>query len=313
MFFQVFIPLKVESKNDVYLYVGGETVGLKIQSGLEVVSIYSVNGKSPAYDAGISESDQIISLNDVFVSSSKEFKNIINRSNGKSIKVDLKRNNVYMTVYLTPILIGNEYVCGIHLKEESLGIGTLTYVVPNTLEFGALGHNFISYIGETHGTLNQVKLTNIKKAKIGEAGEKQAEFSSNVLGEISINDSVGVFGKLYSNNVVEEKKLMKVGTQKSIKLGKAYIYSNMSKDTIGKYEIQITEVNYQLTKGSQGIKFKVVDEELLNISGGVVRGMSGSPIVQNDQIIGAVSHVILKKPDEGYGMHIEFMLMNHYN
>ncbi len=305
------IPVNVESKNnDVFVYVGGETIGFKNIEGLEITGIYEIDGMSPASSAGLKVNDVILKINDNEVHTREDLFTAIKDNYYEDLNISYNRDgNIYETK-LTPIVKNNKVSLGIYVKEESLGMGTLTYVHPETLRFGALGHNFTQNSGPCNGTINEVELQSIIKSKSGFTGEKQGKFMTKVYGKLLLDDRVGIFGKLNNLDVLTKKKLYKVASQKDISLGTAYVYLNISGNVVEKYQIEILEINKQLSKDTKGIKFRVVDQNLIKATGGIIKGMSGSPIVQNEFIIGAVSHVVLNDPNIGYATHIGFMLEN---
>ena len=203
----------------------------------------------------------------------------------------------------------DNYKTGLYVKDGVSGIGTLSYVDPESKIFGALGHEII--IGDTgalievkRGTIFKSSVTSIDKSIKGVPGTKNAKFySKNVYGNVIKNTNKGIYG-IYSDDVTNMETL-KVGKFDDIKLGAAYIYTVISDDKIKKYEIDIDD---KKTGSIKNLHFKIVSDELINKTGGIVQGMSGSPIIQNDMIIGAVTHVIVDNPVMGYGILITNML-----
>ena len=204
----------------------------------------------------------------------------------------------------------NEKSIGLYIKDKLLGVGTLTFIDPKTKQFASLGHGIIDervLIGSISGDLLLSSIDSIKKATPGNPGEKKATLSTSVIGTLTNNNATGLYGEMVSN-LLMKKSLIEVGTQDDIKVGKAKILTVISDDLVSEYDIEILEVSKQNTRNIKGIKIKITDSELINKCGGIVQGMSGSPIVQNDKLVGAISHVTVDNPLIGYGIHIEWML-----
>ena len=208
----------------------------------------------------------------------------------------LKENNVYKT--------------GLYVKDTIKGIGTISYIDPETKIYGSLGHEILESnsnksIEVKTGYIFESSITGIDKSFDGSPGEKTAKFNaSNVFGTIDKNTIYGIFGKY--NSSTDQTNLIEVAKKEEIKLGKASIYTVLKDNTVEKFEINITNINdYNKIKN---ISFEITDERLLNETGGIVQGMSGSPIVQNDKLCGVVTHVIIDKVKTGYGLFITTML-----
>jgi len=311
----LFIPTFVLAYSD-YLIVGGENIGIELKSnGVLVVGFYEVNDKYIAKDAGLSVGDKIVSINDFKINSINDLTNTIKSSNG-NIKIGYINNDItkYTNMKLSKDTIGS-YKTGLYVKDSITGIGTLTYIDPNTKLFGALGHEIIdSKTGKifdvSSGKIYESLVTDIEKSTNGIPGEKNAKvLSDKVNGTIFENTNKGVFGQF--TGVLDNSKLYKVANPKDIKKGEAIIYTVLDKDNIQEYKINITKIiNNQETKN---ILFEITDENLLEKTNGIVQGMSGSPIIQGDYIIGAVTHVVVDNPHKGYGIFITNMLEESEN
>lgn len=196
-----------------------------------------------------------------------------------------------------------------------MGIGTLTYIDPESKIFGSLGHEITERITKknfeaTAGTIFSSNVSKIIKSKNGSPGEKIARFNpDNIYGNITKNSKTGVYGNYIKE--INNKKLYEVASKDEIKLGKAFILTTISNENIEEFEINIIKV---LSKNNNhDILFEITDPKLLKYTNGIVQGMSGSPIIQNDKIIGSITHVIVDNPIRGYGIHIEKMLTDGEN
>lgn len=311
----LFIPTFVLAYSD-YLIVGGENIGIELKSdGVMVVGFYKVNNKYIAKDAGLSVGDRIIAINETKVNSILDLTNTISKTDG-NIEIEYVNDNIvkYTDLSLTKDNTGN-FKTGLYVKDSVTGIGTLTYIDPNTKLFGALGHEIIdSKTGRifdiSSGKIYESKVTDIEPSINGVPGEKNAKvLSDKINGTIFENTNRGVFGNYIGN--INDSKLYKVGKPNDVKKGNATIYTVLDGNNIQEYEIKITKIiNSQDTKN---ILFEITDEDLLEKTNGIVQGMSGSPIIQGDYIIGAVTHVVVDNPHKGYGIFITNMLEESEN
>lgn len=295
------------------IILGGENIGISINSKyVMIVGFYEVEGNYIGEDAGLKVGDYITKINDISVSSIDEMVSVINDTSDKSsIKITFLRNNkeLYTNLELKKDS-NNIYKTGLYVKDKISGIGTLTYIDPSTNIFGALGHeisekNTLQKVEIKDGTIFKSVVTGITPSTKGNPGSKDANFySDTIFGTIDSNEISGIFGtytgSLSDSNVIE------VEEPDNVKLGSAYIRTVVSGSEVENYEIEIINIDYGNT--TKNILFKITDSNLLDLTGGVVAGMSGSPIIQNDKIIGAVTHVVVNEPDKGYGIFITTML-----
>ncbi len=313
LFLCLTLTFKVEASAVDYVYLGGDSIGIKMNTGVYVVGKYQVatnEGKvCPWKNANIEVGDKINSINGIKVQTNLELLDYLAKCDHKEVKLELTRNNKNIQTSLTVLQnVNNENTLGLYIRDQILGIGTITFVTEDQY-FGSLGHGVYEnkvLVDSSSGNLFYSNVSSIKKAEPGIAGEKRATINSQVIGKILTNDVTGLYGKI--NNISDFNKKIKVGNQKEIKKGKATIYTCLENNVVRAYEIEILDVDWQNSKATKGIHFKVTDEDLLSKTGGIIQGMSGSPIVQNNKIIGAVSHVTVENPLYGYGMHIEWML-----
>ena len=299
------LPINILAYSN-YIIPGGETLGIEVNSnGVMVIGFYQVNGKYNKGNPTIKAGDYIIKINDTYVNTIDELTKAIEENvNDKEVIVTLKRDGKEKTSKLELIKDEDIYKTGLYVKDSITGTGTLSYIDPETKIFGALGHEIIesstnNIVEIKKGTIFRNYITSIDKSRVGYAGSKNAKFYYNTkYGDIMKNTNVGIYG-LYSAEL-PNKETMEVAEKNEVKVGKAQIATVLSKENIKYFDIEITKV--------KNISFKITDEELLDKTGGVVQGMSGSPIIQNNKIIGAVTHVIIDNPVTGYGLFITTML-----
>ena len=307
----IFIPVNVFAYSD-RIILGGDNVGIKVNSKyVMVVGFYKVDDKYIAEDAGIRVGDFITKINNKKINSINDMVDIINTYKDEGdILLTYLRNNKETTVELPLIKDNNNvYKTGLYVKDEINGIGTLTYVDPETGIFGALGHeiaekNTFKKVEISDGSIYKSEVTGIKRSEAGEPGSKEAKlFSDEAIGNILTNTDKGIFG-IFNEKV--NSKIIEVGNKEEIKLGEATIYTVLDNFDIKEYKIKIIDIDKN--NPTKNILFEIIDKDLLLRTGGVVAGMSGSPIIQNNKIIGAVTHVVVNEPNKGYGIFITTML-----
>ena len=208
--------------------------------------------------------------------------------------------------------VDNSYKAGLCLKDSTSGIGTVTYIDPETGIFGGLGHGICDaksgrLVPLSKGIIMDVTINGVNKGKIGAAGELKGAFNVKRLGSLISNTDSGVFGVINTDDITPPEGPLPVAKKEEVKEGTAYIWCTLDKGTPCKYKVLITNVDTSCT-GIKNFRVKVVDPNLLSKTGGIVQGMSGSPIIQNGKIIGAVTHVLVNDPTSGYGIFIENML-----
>lgn len=292
-----------------YIIPGGNTLGIEINSdGIMVIGFYEINGK--LNKSNLKVGDYIKKVNDKDVSSILELTNEIENNDKDSITITYKRDDKLLTTKLNLIYENNIYKTGLYVKDKITGIGTLSYIDPETHIYGALGHEIVE---SSHNKIVEIKtgnifkntITSITKSMSGHPGSKNAKFYKNMTyGTITKNTNKGIYG-IYNDHFPSTKALP-VASKDEIVVGKASILTVLENEEIKSYDIEITSINE--TAKTKNISFIITDNELLKKTGGVVQGMSGSPIIQNDKIIGAVTHVVVDEPKSGYGIFITSML-----
>ena len=313
IFIILFLPVYVfaYSKNVI---PGGESIGIQINSeGLIVVGYYKVNDKYIAKD-NIKIGDRITKINNKEVSSISELTNVINEEIADNLSVDVEviRNNKIVKTKLKLEVENNVYKTGLYIKDSVTGLGTLSYIDPITKVYGSLGHEII--LSETNdrievkdGNILLSKVTNINKSRNGKVGSKNANILyNNKIGTIIKNTNTGIYG-IYTSSL-PNKDTMEVADFSEINKGNAYILTVTKNNEIKKYNINIIDKYYNKKDTQKAFSFEVTDKDLINKTGGIVQGMSGSPIIQNNKLIGAVTNVVIDNVKLGYGISIITML-----
>ncbi len=296
----------------------GQPFGIKmLTEGIMVVRLSDINGKSnscPAEKAGICVGDIIISVKGEKITSNEDLSKVISSSNGEQIDVKLKRcdSGKEETLKLTPEYSDNEkcYKTGMWVRDSSAGIGTVTFYIPSTGTFGGLGHPICDAdTGEmlplSSGDICGVSITGYKKGSTNSPGELHGRFiSGSQLGTVSQNSEYGVFGTLEKSPSDNEE--IEIAGNSEIKTGKAEILTTISGSEPKKYSVNIEQVNPDNPE-SKNLVIRVTDKTLLNKTGGILQGMSGSPIIQNGKLVGAVTHVFVNNSTMGYGIFADTM------
>ncbi len=315
-----FLPASAAGEGKL-LYAGGIPFGVKFYSEGVVISGFSEIpaslGKNPAIAAGLQKEDIILSLDGEKTDSPERFLKIIKDCGGETLSVRFERNDTLMETSMTPVYCAEEgkYQCGIFIKQGGAGIGTVTYIDPETLSFGGLGHGICDadsgkLIPISHGITMNVSLSGIVKGKSGAPGELRGSFAAGKTGIVHSNSSVGVFGIFSSLPAGIEQKKYPIATKADLKEGKAYILCTLEAGSLPeKYEIEICGIHRDAAHDdNKCFTVKVTDRRLIEKTGGIIQGMSGSPIIQGARIAGAVTHVMISDPTVGYGIFIENML-----
>lgn len=306
-------PFIINAYSD-YIYAGGETIGIELNSNyILVAGTYSVNNKNYSFESGLRAGDKLIAVDGKAVKSIKELTN--ETKSKETVVITYIRDNKEKKTTLPIIYDDGIYKTGLYVKDSIMGIGTLTFVDPNSKIYGCLGHEITEKITkeifETEsGAIFSSNVTNIVKSKSGKPGEKIAEFNTqDVLGTIKENTKKGVFGEYASD--ISDRKLYKVASKNEIKTGKAQILTVLAGNKVQAFDVNILKISPK--SATRNILFEIKDKDLIATSNGIVQGMSGSPIIQGDYIIGAVTHVVIDKPNKGYGIFITNMLEESEN
>lgn len=319
------IPIRKVAVNTIpnkVVVVGGETLGVRLNTtGLTVLGFSEFicdNGErvSPFLNSGLEKGDMIISIDDKQVNTVDELINSVQSCNGNSVKINAIRGNDIIEIFVTPAKELNEkiYKLGVWVREGTSGIGTLSFIEPETNTFAALGHG-IKY--DDNGELLKVKSGEVfsskvitaKKGKKGEPGELQGMITNQeAFGIIEKNTEAGIYGKILTDISFENKTTYPISLKQNIKVGKAKIICNIEGEKKEEFDIEIERVNRSNINSNKNMVIKITDESLMKKTGGIIQGMSGSPIIQEGKIIGVVTHVLVNDPTKGYGIFIENML-----
>lgn len=301
----------------------GNIAGLKLYTnGVLVVGMSEIEGVDkkkykPYENTGIQEGDTIISVNDKNISSTDELINTVNEANGSEIELEYVRDNEVLECSIKPVKINSEeYKLGLWVRDSAAGVGTVTFYEPSSKTFGALGHGILDIdteqlINISSGEFVTTRILKIIKGEKGAPGKIQGtiEDESNI-GKISKNTKFGIYGKVddISQLNFNSSKEMEVALRDEIKVGKAKILCCLENNKVEEYEIEIQKIFKDNNYDNKSMKIKVTDERLLEKTGGIIQGMSGSPIIQNGKFIGAITHVLVNNPEEGYAVFGDIML-----
>lgn len=297
---------------------GGTPFGIRIYTNGLVVAktteIQTADGnKNPANEAGIQCGDIILSVNGEPLRTNEQLLKCVENSGGESIKIEAEHNNEKYTARIKPVKdsIQNKYKIGLWVRDSCAGIGTMTYTDPETGMFGGLGHGICdsdsgSLMPLDHGDIVSASISSVKKSTCGSPGALSGYFTdSEPIGTLISNGEHGVYGSV-SRPV--SGKTVPVAYKQEIKKGKAKILSTIDGTRPEYYDIEIEDVSYNSNNNCKNMVIKVTDKNLLNKTGGIVQGMSGSPIIQNNMLVGAVTHVFVNDPTHGYAIFAETML-----
>lgn len=299
-----------------YVHIGGNPIGIAISAdGLIVVDKCAVSTKNgevfPSARVDIRKGDVILSVNGNQTKSVYKLKNILKEANSPTFLLKVKRGNATIDVKLNAVKDNlGQYKLGLALKEDVGGVGTMTFVTDDG-HFAALGHHILDAESGLDGELNQgniydTTVSGVVKGEKGKAGGLIAEVNrlSKSTGEIKENTNIGLYG-VYSGEITGD--LYRIATKGEAKIGRAQVLTTVDGKTPKFYDIDVVKVISQSEVGEKGMVILVRDKELLEKTGGIVQGMSGSPIIQNGILIGAITHVFIQDPTRGYAVHSRFM------
>lgn len=312
-------PIAVKAEDELYL--GGDSIGIEVRyDGVVISGTYAIQTSDGLYDPkdnGIEVGDRIVAVDNQKISTMNDLYVALSayQQPQNQIKLSVVRN--HKTIQVDIITRYNQaqknFQSGLYIKDKITGVGTLTFYDPAHKTFGALGHEIMdSDLKEiadvSQGSIYPATVTSITKAQENLAGEKHATiFYDKEIAEVSQNTPIGIYGT-YDELINENAKKLEWATQDEIHTGEAEIYTVLNGDEVKPYKIKITKLHKQKDIDRKGIEFTITDEALLKQTNGVIQGMSGSPIVQDGKIIGAITHVITSNPHKGYGVYIEWML-----
>ena len=327
--FTGWIPLKTVSVQALpyqTLIPSGDVVGIKVDTtGVLVLGVGEFEAEEEIVSPckGIIEvGDQIVACNGEKIQTKEDFRNYIETNQSDHLVLDIVHKEETKQVTVTPYFSKseNEYKIGLWIKDSTQGIGTITYINPKNGHFGALGHGITDT--QTHaltpirtGEIMKVSITRITKGEKGAPGELSGVIdydTSSQLGTIMMNHSLGIYGEVDQTFIKEQiNEALPIAFQDEVHEGKATVMVDLTGKGSKEYEVEIQKVSKYSTEPSKGMVIKIVDKELLKLTNGIIQGMSGSPIIQDGKIIGAITHVFVHDPTRGYGIFIENMLSNY--
>ena len=286
----------------------GEVVGLELRNGTVTVAALDEGG-SAAGEAGILPGDVILSIDGRAVSTGQDVKNALSRSNG-TVSVRFLRKGREQALTLQPEITAEGPKLGVFLRQGVTGIGTVTYYDPETGAFATLGHGVNgsggSLLKMTDGRAYPARVVSVKKGRSGAPGQLMGTVDSpESNGELTANTARGVFGK---SSTGWQGKTLETASAEEVRTGTATILSTVSGDSVQEYSVEILKLYPKARTSGRNMLIRVTDPALLDATGGIVQGMSGSPIIQDGKLVGAVTHVLVNDPTTGYGIFIENML-----
>ncbi|HLR01367.1 MAG TPA: SpoIVB peptidase [Virgibacillus sp.] len=319
------LPIKkvdVSVLDDLKVVPSGKSIGVQLHTkGVLIVGFHRVKTKeeniSPAEKSELKAGDVITKINGENIKDVEEIKPYVNKAGKKdeSLHLTIKRGEEELETEIHPAKEkkSDEYQIGLYIRDSAAGIGTMTFYEPKSKKYGALGHVISDMdtkkpVDINDGSILESNVTSIEKGNKGNPGEKKATFSSdkNKIGTITKNSPFGIFGKLTKTN--EDEDALPIALSDEVEKGPAKIKTVVDGNQIEEFDVEVISNISQKHPSTKGLIIKVTDEELLEKTGGIVQGMSGSPIIQNNKVIGAVTHVFVNDSTSGYGVHIEWML-----
>ena len=297
----------------------GKAVGIKLfADGVLIVATSEVEMQgrkvSPAKDCGLKEGDLLLQVNDKKIQSTEHLQSLLQENGADTVTLSVKRGSENLTVSANPAVC-SDGICrlGAWIRDSMAGIGTLTYYDPASGVYGALGHGITDV--DTHqlmplssGSIMETTVKAVKKGTRGDPGELKGDFSvQRDVGTLSANTDGGIFGTVADQNFIKDAKAIPVAAADEVTVGKATILATVSGNETQEYAVEIVKL-YDGSQPTRNLLLRVTDPRLLGTTGGIVQGMSGSPILQNGKFVGAVTHVLVNDPHQGYGILMENML-----
>lgn len=310
--------------SSVKLIPGGQSIGISMETnGVMIVGFHSVDERSiddtPASKAGLEVGDTLTKINGISVSTAADLSQVLEKQSKKkgSLQIEIEREGKMKKIAVKPSYNDQgQPQLGLYVRHHTQGIGTVSYIDPKSGAFGALGHvvadaDTKKAVDMRKGSVLQTQIDGIQKGISGKPGGKIAIFSTNdpILGTVTRNSKFGIFGTLQEVPPHSlYKNALSVAKQEEIKEGKAEMLTVLHDSTIERFEIDIVRSKTQAPGGTTGMLIRITDKDLIEKTGGIIQGMSGSPIIQNGKLIGAVTHVLVHDPTSGYALTIEEML-----
>ena len=299
------LPVNAQAKD---LIPGGQVIGLELRDNTVTVAAIDDTLGSACKSAGIAPGDQIISIDGTAVRCAEDIRQALSRSHG-TVSITVKRGEKEQTVSLSPQITGSGPKLGLYLRQGVTGVGTVTWYDPDSGKFGTLGHG-VGNNGQplklASGHAYRARVTTVRKGKSGAPGQLMGSIESRTpIGELTANTAQGVFGIAADP---WKGAAIPVAEKNEVRTGSATIRSTVQGTSLQEYSVEILKIYPQDRAGGRNLLLRITDPELLALTGGIVQGMSGSPIIQNGKLVGAVTHVLVNDPTTGYGIFIENML-----
>ena len=293
----------------------GKAVGIKLFADGALVVGLSEGDPCPAKDCGLKEGDLILSMGDTKITSTEQVRALLQDNGCEPLVMTVRRSSRTLTVTAVPVQgVDGAWQLGAWIRDSMAGIGTMTYYDPDSGAFGALGHGITDVdtaklMPLASGSIMETTVKAVKKGTAGEAGELRGDFDlTGDLGDLYANTNSGIFGTLSPCELTEQMgQALPVAEPDEVHTGPATIRSNVDGDAVRAYDIEILKVSAGASDGRE-LLISVTDPELIDATGGIVQGMSGSPILQDGKFVGAVTHVLLNDPTKGYGILLDTML-----
>ena len=288
---------------------GGQVIGLQLQDNTVTVAAFDEELGTTAKNCGLQIGDRIVAINGKTVHSAQDVRDVLSRTDGDA-ELSVLREGKAKKLYLTPEITANGPRLGVYLKQGITGVGTVTWYEPESGNFGALGHGVNDPDGKlvamSRGEVYPATVLTVKTGKTGAPGQlMSAVTGSGVIGTLSKNTVQGVFG---TAELSGKEEMLPVGTKEDVHTGAATIRSTVAGNQVQEYSVEVLKVYPNSGPSGRNMLLKVTDPDLLAATGGIVQGMSGSPIIQDGKLVGAVTHVLVNDPTTGYGIFIENML-----
>ena len=316
--------ISITTMEDMEVVPVGKIIGLKLYTnGVLIVGMSEIEDKNnilnkPYENSDIEEGDTILKINEKEVENIDILKNIVNESKGENLELTLLRNGNVITTSIKPIETNdNNYKLGLWVKDAATGVGTMTFYEPSSNSFAVLGHGITdsdtdSLINIDSGELVTSRIISVKKGEIDNPGEiKGTIVNQQTIGSVTKNTQFGVYGVLnnFSELNIDTSKKVKVALRDEIKEGDAKILCALDNSNITKeYDIKIEKIYKDNEYNNKSMLIRVTDKELLNKTGGIIRGLSGAPIIQNEKFVGAITNVLVSNPEIGYAIFADLMI-----
>ena len=316
--------INITTLEDISVVPVGKVIGLKLYTngvlivGKSEVEDINNNLTKPYEQSDIQEGDTILKVNNENIDSIESLKKVVNNSKGKNLELTILRNGTTLTSNITPIQSkSNDYKLGLWVKDAATGVGTMSFYEPISKSFAVLGHGITdsdtdSLINIDYGELVTSRVISIEKAKSDKPGEiKGTILNQQTIGKVSKNTQFGIYGTLenLTSLNIDTSKAMKVALRDEIEVGKAKILCSLdNSNKTEEYEIEIEKIYFDNDYNNKSMLIRITDEKLIEKTGGIIRGLSGAPIIQNEKLVGAVTNVLVSNPEIGYGIFADLMI-----